>query len=100
MPRYVYSKGEHTKSTPVQNINFELGPNGSFGHLKASDWQGIKGVASEADKLPKANDIVLLHDRQWSGKQSLLKTIFSRLTGAGFTFGQLNDSVNARETAL
>jgi peptidoglycan/xylan/chitin deacetylase (PgdA/CDA1 family) len=72
--------------------NFELGPNGSFGHLKASDWQGSKGVASEADKLPKANDIVLLHDRHWAGKKSLLKTIFSKLTGAGFTFGQLNDS--------
>lgn len=72
--------------------NFEFGTNGSFGHLKATDWQGIKGVASEADKLPKANDIILLHDRHWSGKKSLLKAILDKLAGAGLKFGQLNDS--------
>jgi peptidoglycan/xylan/chitin deacetylase (PgdA/CDA1 family) len=72
--------------------NFELGPNGSFGHLKATDWQGIKGVASEADKLPKSNNIVLMHDRHWAGKKSLLKAILSKLSGAGFTFGQINDA--------
>ena len=72
--------------------NFEFGTNGSFGHLKATDWQGIKGVASEADKLPKANDIILLHDRHWAGKKSLLKAILDKLAGAGFKFGQLNDT--------
>lgn len=72
--------------------NFEFGTNGSFGHLKATDWQGIKGVASEANSLPKSHDIILLHDRHWAGKQSLLKAILNKLSGAGFSFGQITDA--------
>ncbi|OEU63494.1 MAG: hypothetical protein BA867_05000 [Desulfobacterales bacterium S5133MH16] len=72
--------------------NFEFGTNGSFGHLKAEDWQGIKGVASEVKGLPYSNDIILFHDRHWSGKKSLLKAILDKLSKNNFVFGKLNSS--------
>lgn len=71
---------------------FEFGPNGSFAHLKALDWKGVKGVAAEVNRFPNPNDVILLHDRHWSGRQVLLKAIFDKLSAAGFTFGRLDAS--------
>lgn len=72
--------------------HFEFGTNGSFGHLKAKDWQGIKGVASETNTLPGANAVILLHDRHWSGKQSLVEAIIKTLQANGFTFGKIGST--------
>ena len=72
--------------------NFEFGTNGSFGHLKANDWQGIQGVASDTNTLPRANAIMLLHDRHWSGKQSLVEAIIKKLESNGYAFGQINSA--------
>jgi peptidoglycan/xylan/chitin deacetylase (PgdA/CDA1 family) len=72
--------------------HFELGTNGSFGHLKAKDWQKIKGVASENAVLPGANAIILMHDRHWNGKQASVETILKLLVAKGYTFGRINSS--------
>jgi len=48
--------------------HFEFGTNGSFPHLKVRNWQGVAGVAAEVDRFPDAGDVVLLHDRHWSGR--------------------------------
>lgn len=70
--------------------HFEFGTNGSFGHLKVLDWKGIKGVAAEVKRFPNPNDIILLHDRHWSEKQTLLEEVFKTLSANSFTFGKLD----------
>ena len=45
----------------------------TVGHLKVLDWQGVKGVATGFARLPRPDDVILLHDRHWSGKQALLE---------------------------
>jgi peptidoglycan/xylan/chitin deacetylase (PgdA/CDA1 family) len=73
--------------------HFELGPNGSFPHLKARDWQGVAGVAAEVDRLPNAGDVVLLHDRHWSGGRSTnLAAALAKLVDSGFSFGRLGST--------
>lgn len=69
---------------------FEFGTNGSFGHLKVLDWQGVKGVATEFARLPRPDDVILLHDRHWSGKQALLEQVFKKLSAKSFSFGKLD----------
>ncbi|WP_414569495.1 eCIS core domain-containing protein [Nostoc sp. CCY 9925] len=72
--------------------HFEFATNGSFGHLTALDWQGIKGVAAEVTSLPKPNNIILLHDRHWAGKKSLFKAILQKLKAEGFILAKLDAS--------
>jgi hypothetical protein len=86
----VYVEGTEAMGLTHVTWHFEFGTNGSFGHLKAPDWKGIKGVASERDTFPNGNDIVLLHDRHWAGKARLVKAVLSKLSGAGFSFGRLD----------
>jgi len=87
-----------TKGMGMAHVSwrFELGTAGSFAHLKVSPWQGIKGVAAEVSGLPRTDDIILLHDRQWAGKQSLLKATLEKLSSSGFRFGKLDDSGTCR----
>jgi len=81
-----------TEGTGMAHVtwHFEFGTNGSFGHLKALDWKGIKGAAAEVERFPGPNDIVLLHDRHWSGKRALLEEIFNKLSTNSFAFGKLD----------
>lgn len=69
---------------------FEYAPNNLFGHLKVLDWKGVKGVAAEEDKFPTPNAIILLHDKHWAGKKSLLTEILTKLEKNGFSFGKLD----------
>lgn len=73
--------------------HFEFAPNGVFGHLKFTDWKGVKGVAAEVDQLPAANDVVLFHDRHWAGgNKSKLTATLTKLETEGFKFGKLDSS--------
>ncbi|HWA82329.1 MAG TPA: DUF4157 domain-containing protein [Fimbriimonadaceae bacterium] len=84
---------EATKGMGLSHVkwDFEFAPNGTFAsRMKFHDWQGAKGVASEVKGLPHANDIILLHDRHWSGKKTSLQGLFDKLKAKGFTFGKID----------
>ena len=70
----------------------EFGTNGSFGHLKRLDWQGVTGVAGDLGQLPKDGDVILFHDRHWAGeKRERLRALIRLLKEKGYTFGKLAD---------
>jgi peptidoglycan-N-acetylglucosamine deacetylase len=70
----------------------EFGYNGSFGHLKNTDWKGITGVAGDYGHLPKDGDVILFHDRHWAGeKRESLRALIKFLKEKGYTFGKLAD---------
>jgi peptidoglycan/xylan/chitin deacetylase (PgdA/CDA1 family) len=59
--------------------DYEFAPNGIFSHVSHLDWQGVKGVAADHSGLPHAGDIVLLHDRHWKGRASLLAQLIGKV---------------------
>ena len=63
-----------------------------FKHLKTFPWQGIDGVSADRPGLPKAGDVVLMHDRHWNGKQAKLEAVITKLKGEGYGFGKLDSS--------
>jgi peptidoglycan/xylan/chitin deacetylase (PgdA/CDA1 family) len=69
---------------------FEFASDGEMTHLPAHDWQRIPRVDATAAGLPNANDILLLHDRNWLGKSLLLKEVLTKLETNNFTFGHLS----------
>ena len=97
--RFVEVSGKLISVIATENIgmahvtwHFEFGTNGSFGHLKVPDWQGIQGVATEFYGLPSSNNIILLHERHWSGKTALFQAILKKLKANNFIFGKLDKS--------
>ena len=70
----------------------EFGANGSFGHLKHTDWKGIAGVAGDYPQFPKDGDVILFHDRHWAGeKKERLRNLIRFLKEKGYGFGKLAD---------
>jgi peptidoglycan/xylan/chitin deacetylase (PgdA/CDA1 family) len=69
---------------------FEFAADGEMKHLPVHDWQGIARVDATAAGFPKAADVVLLHDRNWRGKATLLAQVLTKLERNGFTFGRLS----------
>jgi peptidoglycan/xylan/chitin deacetylase (PgdA/CDA1 family) len=67
--------------------DYEFAPNGALGHIKESDWQGIKGVACTFKALPPANSVVLVHDAHWAGKMALLEALLQKFIDEGYSFG-------------
>jgi peptidoglycan/xylan/chitin deacetylase (PgdA/CDA1 family) len=98
--RFIKGKGgkpvyvEATEKMGLKHVgwDFEFATNRAFGHIKADDWQGIKGVGSETNALPRAGSVILLHDRHWNGKAGQLEAVITLLKKEDYTFGQLDDS--------
>ncbi len=68
----------------------EFGTNGSFGHLKRLDWNGVAGVAGDYAHFPKDGDVILFHDRHWAGeKRERLRGLIRLFKEKGYTFGRL-----------
>lgn len=64
---------------PHVGWNVEFSTNGLMGHLSHRDWQGVSGVACTHSDFPAGNDILLLHDRHWNGKDALLEALIDKL---------------------
>lgn len=75
---------------PHAGWDFEFAPMGrtDVGHVSHNNWQGVTGVAATFSTLPKANDIVLLHDLHWEGKTTLFTSLIGKLK-EHFTFATL-----------
>ena len=69
---------------------FEFASDREMRHLEAHDWQGIARVDATAARLPRDGDVVLMHDRNWRGKASLLAQLLAKLAKS-FSFGRLNE---------
>jgi peptidoglycan/xylan/chitin deacetylase (PgdA/CDA1 family) len=71
--------------------NFEFAPNGEFSWVPINDWKTVTGVAASEDRYPRASEIILFHDRHWSGgNKTLLETALKKLKANNFTFGRLD----------
>jgi len=64
---------------PHAGWDFEFSRNGVMPHVKFANCQGIHGVAGTAAGLPKANNVLLLHDLHWKGKGDLLVKLIVKL---------------------
>jgi peptidoglycan/xylan/chitin deacetylase (PgdA/CDA1 family) len=69
--------------------DFEFGANGEPKHLPVHDWKKLSKVDATFTRFPNANDIVLMHDRNWNGRSALLAQVLKKLEANGFTFGHL-----------
>jgi peptidoglycan/xylan/chitin deacetylase (PgdA/CDA1 family) len=64
---------------PHAGWDFEFADNGRMKHVSFTDWQGIRGVAATFDRLPRPEDVILLHDAHWQGKGDLLLKLMGKL---------------------
>jgi peptidoglycan/xylan/chitin deacetylase (PgdA/CDA1 family) len=69
----------HEVHLPHAGWDFEFADNGRMPHVGAADWQGVAGVAATSKQLPRANDILLLHDLHWKGKGDRLVRLIRKL---------------------
>lgn len=68
----------------------EFAPNGVFKWLKHTDWHGVTGVSADYAESPKDGDVLLFHDRHWSGaNRERLRELLRVLKTNGCTFGKL-----------
>jgi len=52
----------------------------ALAHLKNRKWQGIDGVSTEVPRMPKANEIILMHERHFAGRRlDLLAKVIAKL---------------------
>jgi peptidoglycan/xylan/chitin deacetylase (PgdA/CDA1 family) len=69
----------HDVGVPHVGWDFEFAPNGVFPWVPFNDWQGIREVAASNPGFPKADDVLLLHDKHWKGRGHLLVKLFDKL---------------------
>jgi hypothetical protein len=75
--------------------NAEFYPNGVFKRGK-TDWMNIKGVAADMTHPIKDQDIVLMHDRHWVGKEKSLNELITFLSSRYNVTPLDNKSGNSR----
>lgn len=68
-----------TVRVPHAAWDYELAPNGVFGHVSFLNWQGIAGVAADHKGPPGVDDVILLHDAHWKGRSKQLAQAIAKL---------------------
>jgi len=93
----IYADAVRAMGMTYVHWNVEFAPSGRMGQLWATDWQGIRGLASNTADLPQPGAVVLLHDAHFAGRADLLRAIVERLSASGYTFGRLDSAGGCTE---